>query len=102
MTILNEQLLPNPFKPEQSSPIDNVMAALERELAAAEIATPAIDATLAKIERELIDNCEPLPAFLDRRFLERLNDSVERADPVHLSRGRRIVNLLKMQLHLSP
>jgi hypothetical protein len=80
MTMINETVLPNPFK-AQGSHLDHVLAA---------------------VERELEQYNEPLPAFLDRRFLERLHGSVERADPAHHSRGRRIVNLLKMHLSREP
>lgn len=74
MTILNEHVLPNPFKVETSDHLDNVLAAIEREL------------------DQLV---EPLPTFLDHSFLERLHGSVEHASPVHQSRGRRIVERLK-------
>lgn len=77
MTILNEHVLPNPFKIETSDHLDNILAAIEREL------------------DELV---EPLPSFLDQSFLERLHGSVERASPEHQSRGRRIVEMLKAQV----
>jgi hypothetical protein len=79
--MINEHVLPNPFKSEGSDHLDHV---------------------LAEIERDLIDYNEPLPTFLDRRFLERLHGSVEQASPAHHSRGHRIVNLLKMQLSRQP
>jgi hypothetical protein len=75
--MINERVLPNPFKRAGSDYLDNVLAAIEHDLA----------------ERD-----EPLPAFLDRGFLERLHGSVEQASPAHRSRGRRILATLKERL----
>lgn len=74
--MINEHVLPNPFKSEGDH----------------------LDHVLAAIERDLVDFDEPLPAFLDRGFLERLHGSVERASPAHQSRGRRIIETLKVRL----
>lgn len=79
--MINEHVLPNPWKIEGSDHLDHVLAA---------------------IEHELIDRDEPLPAFLDQGFLQRLHGSVEQASPAHRPRGRHIVELLKSHFRVAP
>jgi hypothetical protein len=72
--MINERVLPNPFKAEGSTHLDHVLAA---------------------IERELDDYDAPLPAFLDAGFLARLEAEVCSA---RSSPGRRIVQKLRSRL----
>jgi hypothetical protein len=75
--MINERVLPNPFKAEGSTHLDHVMAA---------------------IERELDDYDAPLPAFLDAGFLARLELEVHKARPEHHAPGRRLVTKLRSRL----
>ena len=75
--MINERVLPNPFKAEGSTHLDHVLAA---------------------IERELEDFDAPLPGFLDAGFLARLEAEVRAARPEHQSTGRRIVQKLRSHL----
>jgi len=83
MTILNENLLPNPFK-EPGAELSNVFDAIEREL----------------IECEAADDFA-LPAFLDAAFLARLEAEITAASAASATRklqGRRIVDRLRSHL----
>jgi hypothetical protein len=75
--MINERVLPNPFKAEGSTHLDHVLAA---------------------IERELDDYDAPLPSFLDAGFLARLEAEVCSARLEHQSPGRRIVQKLRSRL----
>jgi len=89
--MINETVLPNPFK-VHGSHLDNVMVAIEHEL------DDALADTLFAIERELLDPETPLPKFLDAGFLARLEAEVSRASARHRPRGHRIVQRLRSQL----
>ena len=97
MTILNEHLLPNPFKQpgaELSNVLDNVDTALGETL-------DKIDRDLH--EREVEHDITPLPAFLDAAFLERLEAEISAASADSAARkmqGQRIVSRLRAQLKL--
>ena len=75
--MINERVLPNPFKAEGSTHLDHVLAA---------------------IERELDDYDAPLPIFLDAGYLARLEAQVRAARPRHQTAGQRIVQQLRSRL----
>lgn len=79
--IINEHLLPNPFK-QAGSELANVLDNIERDL-------------LAR------DNASPLPSFLDASFLEKLEAEITAAKIASVARkkqGYRIVARLRSQL----
>ena len=88
MSILNEYILPNPFKVvpggELDNVLDNVLASIEREL----------------LERDIAHDTGPLPAFLNEEFLARLQAELDAANTnaAHKMQGRRIVRRLRSQL----
>jgi len=75
--MINERVLPNPFKAEGSTHLDHVLAA---------------------IELELDDEYLPLPRFLDAGYLARLEAEVRAARPHHQTAGQRIVQKLRSRL----
>jgi hypothetical protein len=84
--ILNEHLLPNPFK-QPGAELSNVLDNIERDLLA------------RVVERDTT----PLPAFLNDEFLERLEAEISAASEASAARkmqGRRIVSRLRQQLKL--
>jgi hypothetical protein len=80
MSVINERVLPNPFK-------------------ACDGADHTLDGVLAAIEAELADEAARLPPFLDADFLIRLEREIS-ASP-YQSRGRRIVATLKARLGIA-
>jgi hypothetical protein len=82
--MINEHLLPNPFK-QPGTELSNVLDNIERDLCA------------RVIERDTT----PLPAFLNDEFLERLEAEISAASADSAARkmqGRRIVSRLREQL----
>jgi len=83
MIILNERILPNPFK-VPGAELSNVLDAIEREL----------------LERDIEHDTGPLPAFLNDAFLDRLQAEIDAANTnaADKMQGRRIVRRLRAQL----
>jgi hypothetical protein len=96
MTILNETVLPNPFK-QPGAELANVLVNIEAELGLAD-ALVAFD----QIEHRLDDwQDERLPTFLTPAFLRRLEAEIEAASAASAARkmqGQRIIARLRAQL----
>lgn len=84
--MINEHLLPNPFK-QPGAELSNILDNIERDL----------------LVRDIEANTDPLPSFLNAAFLETLEAEISAAkvaSAARKSQGRRIVQRLRSQLRL--
>ena len=84
--MINEHLLPNPFK-QPGAELANVLDNIERDL----------------LVRDIEVNTSPLPSFLNAAFLRQLEAEITAASAASAARkrqGHRIVQRLRSQLKL--